>query len=281
MLVPLTREKFEQVIPRIATGPQYKYYWGNFSDFLQRLLISVVSVSAVLLIKSLLGLDFGLIFLVGLIGAFYWLWGPILWAGLRNYKCRGYKYGGFFRGRILDVWLTDEVKGKQETVNNKGELVIVENREKIINIEVGDESGFETSIQAPLRNEYKGINTGQKVEMVVMSNRPDLSEIEEISDIYIPSRNMWVGNYPFLSREFFTEVSKRIRDGYDEDRPQRRRGRESEQKQRYYQDDRDDTYDRDDRYDRDNRYDRYDRDDRYDRYDKRNKSNRYEEDYDY
>jgi hypothetical protein len=281
MLVPLTREKFEQVIPRIATGPQYKYYWGNFSDFLQRLLISVVSVSAVLLIKSLLGLDFGLIFLVGLIGAFYWLWGPILWAGLRNYKCRGYKYGGFFRGRVLDVWLTDEVKGKQETVNNKGELVIVENREKIINIEVGDESGFETSIQAPLRNEYKGINPGQKVEMVVMSNRPDLSEIEEISDIYIPSRNMWVGNYPFLSREFFTEVSKRIRDGYDEDRPQRRRGRESEQKQRYYQDDRDDTYDRDDRYDRDNRYDRYDRDDRYDRYDKRNKSNRYEEDYDY
>ncbi|MGL5877872.1 MAG: phosphate ABC transporter permease, partial [Xenococcaceae cyanobacterium] len=53
MLVPLTRQKFEQLIPRIATGDQYRYVWGNFSDFLRRLLASVVAVIVVLLLRWL------------------------------------------------------------------------------------------------------------------------------------------------------------------------------------------------------------------------------------
>jgi hypothetical protein len=131
MLVPLTRQKFDQLVPLIATASQYKYYWGKFPDFLQRLLISVVSASVVLVIKVILKLDLGpVVFLLGLIGAFYWLWGPVFWASIRNGKCRRYKYSGFFRGRVLDWWITDEVIGKQETVNNKGELVIVELRSR-------------------------------------------------------------------------------------------------------------------------------------------------------
>ncbi len=223
MLVPLTRQKFEQLIPLIATGPQYKYYWGKFSDFLPRLLISVVSAAVVLLVKFLFRLDFGaIIFLLGLLAALYWFWGPVFWASVRNAKYRRYKYSGFFRGRVLDWWLTEELLGKQETVNNKGDLVIVENREKWINLEVGDDTGFTAEFKAPLRPSYKAIARGQIAEMIVMSNRSDLSTIEEISDIYIPSRDLWVNDYPFLRRDFFNEVSRRLRDDQDE-RPRRRR----------------------------------------------------------
>ncbi|MGH2415844.1 MAG: phosphate ABC transporter permease, partial [Microcystaceae cyanobacterium] len=116
MIVPLTRQKFEQIMPFIATGPQYKYYWGKFPDFLQRLLISVVAVAVVFVIKVILGLDFAIIFLIGLIGALYWLWGPVFWASMRNAKCRRYKYSGFLRGRVLDYWIAEELIGKQETV---------------------------------------------------------------------------------------------------------------------------------------------------------------------
>jgi hypothetical protein len=223
MLVPLTREKFNQLIPWIATGPQYKYCWGKFPEFLQRLLISVVGAAVILLVKVILKLDFGsIIFITGLFGAFYWLWGPVLWASIRNAKCRKYKYSGFFRGRVLDWWITEELIGKQETVNNKGELVIVENREKRINLELGDDSGFTAEFQAPLRPGHKEIVRGQMAEMLVLSNRPDLSRIEEITDIYIPSRNLWVSDYPYVQRDFFTEVSRRLRDDRD-DRPRRRR----------------------------------------------------------
>lgn len=224
MLVPLTRQKFEQLIPLIATGSQYKYYWGKFSDFLQRLLISVVIAAVILLAKVILRLSLGpVVFFLGLVGALYWLWGPVLWASLRNWKCRRYKYGGFFRGRVLDWWITEELLGKQETVNKRGDLVIVENREKRINLEVGDETGFTALLKAPLKVSHKVINPGQVAEMLVMSNRPDLSRIEEITDIYIPNRNLWVSDYPFLRQDFFNEVSRRIRDDREERREQRRR----------------------------------------------------------
>jgi hypothetical protein len=223
MLVPLTRQKFEQIIPLIATGQQYKYYWGKFSNFLQRLLVSVVSVVVILLVKALFGLEFGpILFFLGVIGALFWLWFPVFQASVRNAKCRRYKYSGFFRGRILDWWITDQLMGKQETVNSKGELVIVENREKRINLEVGDDTGFSVELDAPLRPYHKAIARGQIAEMIVMSNRPDLSTIEDFSDVYIPSRDIWVNDYPYIRRDFFAEVSRRLRED-QQDRPRRRR----------------------------------------------------------
>ena len=213
MLVPLTRQKFEQLIPRIATGDQYRYMWGKFAYFLQRLLISVVAVVVVWIIRLFLGEGLGtLLFPPGLVGGFYWLWGPVLWASLRNGEYRKYKYSGFFRGEVLDAYITEELIGKEETVNKKGELMIVENRESRLNIEVGDETGFSTQLQVPLRRAHKELAPGQVAEMVVLSNRSDLSAIAKVTDIYIPSRNLWVSDYPFLQRDIFVEVSNRIRD---------------------------------------------------------------------
>lgn len=229
MLVPLTRQKFEQIIPRIATGEQYRYSWGKFSDFLKRLLISVVTVVVVWLLALVLGEGFqNLLFSLGLIGGLYWLWGPVLWASLRNTEYRKYQYSGFFRGRVLDVFITEELIGKEETVNNKGELVIVENRERRLNLEVGDETGFATELQVPLRRTHQAIAPGQVAEMVVLSNQPDLSSITKLTDIYIPSQNVWVSDYPYLQRDVFLEVSRRIRP----DREQEPRRRSSRRKPR-------------------------------------------------
>jgi hypothetical protein len=222
MLVPLTRQKFEQIIPLIASGQQYKYYWGKFSNLLQRILISVVTVVVIFLVKILFKLDFGLVFVFGVFGAFFWLWYPVFQASIRNAKCRRYKYSGFFRGRVLDWWITDKLTGKQETVNNKGELVIIENREKRINLEVGDDTGFRIEFDAPLRPAHKAIARGQVAEMILMSSRPDLSSIEEFSNIYIPSRNLWVTDYPLLRQDLFNEVSLRLRENQQE-KPRRRR----------------------------------------------------------
>ncbi|TAE61232.1 MAG: phosphate ABC transporter permease [Nostocales cyanobacterium] len=222
MIVPLTREKFEQIVPLIASGLQYKYYWGKFSNFLQRLLISVVTVVMILLLKLLLKLDFNLVFVFGVFGAFFWLWYPVFQASIRNSKCRRYQYSGFFRGRVLDWWITEKLIGKQETVNNKGELVVIENREKRINLEIGDNTGFVVEFDAPLRAAHKAIARGQIAEMIVMSNSPDLSSIEEFSNIYIPSRNLWVSDYPFVREDLFTEMSTRLRN-QQRDQPRRRR----------------------------------------------------------
>lgn len=211
MLKPLTKEKTEQLIPLIATGKQYAYYWGKWSDALNRILISVVGLVVILILDVLFG-DRGeaLILLLGGIIGLYWLWCPVYQASLRNSANRRFKYSGFWRGRVLEVYLTEELIGEEETVNQRGELVIIENREKWINLVLGDRTGFEVEVQAPLQRIYKGIKPGQIAELLVLSNKLDLSQINKISDAYLPQKNIWVGQYPYIQRDVFIEVSRQL-----------------------------------------------------------------------
>ncbi|MEB3829574.1 phosphate ABC transporter permease [Phormidium sp. CCY1219] len=223
MLVPLTRETFHALIPAIATGAQYLYFWGKFNDFLQRLLISVVGILSLTLLVNLLPDEWRpFLLLLGIAIGLYWLWGPVASAARRNYECRRYKYSGFWQGEVLDVFVTEDVVGTEETVNQRGELVIVENRERRLNLEVGDETGFSTIIRVPLRREHKAIAPGDIAEMLVMSNRGDLGRIAKVSDIFLPRINFWVSDYPYLRRDLFEEVSQEV--GYQADRrsPKRR-----------------------------------------------------------
>ncbi|MGB3691671.1 MAG: phosphate ABC transporter permease [Spirulinaceae cyanobacterium] len=216
MLVPLTREKFEQIVPLIATGSQYASVLGKVRDILRRVLISVVGVLVVWLLSTFLGDNVGgLKIILGSIVGLYWLWSPVYWASRRNAAYRKFPYSGFWRGRVTDVFVTDELIGEEETVNNRGELVIVENRERRINIEVADQSGFRELIQAPLKRLHKGIKPGQIAELVVLSKQPDLSLIAAVTDVYLPNLNLWVGAYPYLQRNVFAQVSSELRENYN------------------------------------------------------------------
>ncbi len=77
MLIPLTRKTFETLIPRVATGAQYIYFWGKVSDFLRRLLVSIVGVTVLILgLGLIIGPDIGFFrFLLGIVVGLYWLWG--------------------------------------------------------------------------------------------------------------------------------------------------------------------------------------------------------------
>lgn len=223
MLVPITRQKFEQIIPVLATGPQYGYFWGKFPDFLKRLLISVIAVVGVSLLRVFFGSSFdGLILLLCIVAGLYWLWGPIYWATMRNMEIRRYPYSGFWRGEVVDVYVTEDLIGKEETVNNSGELVIVENRERRLNVEVEDENGFGTRVQVPLRRIHKGIAAGQVAEMLVLSYQPDLRNIVKTTDIYIPSLNRFVSDYPYLQPDVFAQVSQKLSQFEDEEEPVKR-----------------------------------------------------------
>ena len=212
MLIPLTRESFEELIPVIATGSQYLYCWGKFADLLKRLLISAVGVLIILIIANYFAENLKpFLFIVGIFMGFYWLWGPILIASRRNVECRRYKYSGLWQGKVFDRFVTEELMSTEETVNNEGELVLVENRERRLNLEVGDRSGPLTTLQVPLRKEHKGIAIGEAAQLLVMSNLQDLSRISQVSDIYLPRLDLWVSDYPYLRRDIFLVIGDEIR----------------------------------------------------------------------
>ena len=213
MLIPLRREKFEQLIPVIATGNQYAYFWGQLRDIVRRVLISVVAIVVVLILGLVAGEGAqALVLMLGVIAGLYWLWAPVYWASMRNAAYRRIPYSGILQGRVLDVFITEELIGEEQTVNNRGELVIIENRERRINIEVGDESGFRTQLQSPLRRTHKVIRPGDVAELVVLSQQKNLARILKISDAYLPQHNLWIGEYPYLQRDAFSQVSRQLRD---------------------------------------------------------------------
>jgi hypothetical protein len=237
MLIPINREKFEQLIPRIATGPQYNYCWGKARDFLTRLLISVIGVVVVWVMHLFLGNSFDAVSLMlGVAAGFYWLWGPIYWASRRNSKLRNYKYSGFWQGQVLDIYVTEELTREEEDVNKKGELVIIENRERRLNIEVGDETGFRVELQVPLKRTYKQIARGQTVEMLVVAHQPNLNRLEKFTDLYLPERNLWVSDYPYLQQQIFEQLSQRIGSDTPNEKPRRRSPKYSSRYADNYQD---------------------------------------------
>ncbi len=213
MLIPLTRKTFEELIPAVATSDQYRYCWGKPADFIKRLLISGVCASAWIILEITVASDSikPVLLILGLITILYWFWGPVVEASLRNIKCRKYPYCGFWQGKVIDYYLTEEVTSEQESVNQRGELIIIENLERRINVEVGDAQGFTTVIQAPLNRSHKKIHRGQVAQLIVMSFLDDLSSINQISDLYIPSQNLWVSDYPYLRRDTFIDLSRWVR----------------------------------------------------------------------
>ncbi len=215
MLIPLSRKTFENIIPLAATSNQYKYFWGKPSDALRRVLISISGIFGILFLRLFFGesLDI-LLFMAGAVTGFYWLWAPVYFATQRNREYRRYEFSGFWSGEVIDKFISEDLVSTQETVNKKGELVIIENREKRLTLEVGDDTDFTARIQVPLKKEHRNIRVGDWAEMLVLSNRPDLSRIMKITDVYIPDANLWVSDYPYLRRDAFIDVSKRIRRGY-------------------------------------------------------------------
>ena len=111
MLVPITRQTFENLIPAVATGEQYKYCWGKPRDFLKRLLISAVCLAIWIFLEYTVEGDTLriLILIAGISSSLYWLWMPVWEASWRNIKYRKYPYAGFLQGKILDFYISEAV----------------------------------------------------------------------------------------------------------------------------------------------------------------------------
>ncbi|XPM59344.2 MAG: hypothetical protein EDM05_018280 [Leptolyngbya sp. IPPAS B-1204] len=43
-----------------------------------------------------------------------------------------------------------------------------------------------------------------------MSNRPDLSRISFVSDVFLPDNDLWVSDYPYVRKDVFMDVSRRL-----------------------------------------------------------------------
>jgi hypothetical protein len=211
MIIPLKRQNFNELIPSVPTSDQYQYYWGSSQDAFRRVLISV----ALLIVFSLLysrtpDTNWGpIMFICAGLGGLYWMLAPVAIASIRNAKLRKYGFCGFWQARVLDIYVSEEVLSKQESFSDRGRLEIVHNTETFLNLELGDRSGFTTTIRVPMQRQFKRIKRKQMACMLVFANDPSFNRIAKTTtDLFIPQVNVWVSDYPYLRRDAFIDLTK-------------------------------------------------------------------------
>ena len=212
MLIPLRPGELPRLIPAVATGPQFNASSGSPQKLLQRLFISVIGGVITLLISQsvLFSSQAGPIALmVGVVFLLYMLWGPIREASRRNASLRRYPAAAIFEGEVADLFIREQVEGRQETTDRQGRLELVENRRSWLCLELEDEQGYLGLIRFPYVKKHQKIRRGMVVRCLVLSERPDFSRIAALSDAWLPQLNIWVGEYPYLLRPAFQELCQR------------------------------------------------------------------------
>jgi hypothetical protein len=213
MITPLKRGKFDELVPSVPTSDQYQFFWGKGQDVFQRVLISValLVVFALLYNRTPDNVWGVVMFICSGLGGLYWMLAPVLQAGQRNSKLRKFDYCGFWQARVLDVYLSEEVLSKQESIDSRGRLEVNYNTESFLNLELGDRSGFVTTLRVPMRREYKRIAPKQLICMILLSNDRQFRRVSRLmTDAYLPQLNLWISDYPYLRRDAFEELTRYI-----------------------------------------------------------------------
>jgi hypothetical protein len=211
MLIPLKPGELQRLIPAVATGPQFSFCSGNPQKILQRVLISVIGgVISLLIAQSQFSYRFGSVWLVaGFVLLLYVLWGPILEAGRRNATLRRYPRAAIYEARVGDLFTKELVEQRKEQADQRGRLELVENRRTWLSLELEDDEGYLGSVRFPMEKKHQTIRRGMVVRGLVLSERPDFSRIDAMTDAWIPQIKAWVGEYPYLLRPAFEELCLR------------------------------------------------------------------------
>ena len=211
MLLMIRRTELETLIPAVATGSQFNSALGSPRKILQRVMISsIIGVILLVFSQSQVTSQFYPIWLIlGVISLLYILWSPILEASRRNSKLRAYPYSAIFHGEISDINLNERIINSHEQANNRGELELIENRRTWMTLSLSDEDGYLTDLSFPREKSHSALRVGQEILCLVLCNYKDFSDTIEVSDCWLPRQNLWIGEYPYLLRPAFQELSRK------------------------------------------------------------------------
>jgi hypothetical protein len=152
MLLELTPEECESVIPLVPTRLQYAAYWSDALNSVGRIITAILVGVALLVLSRAFGEGsfLGAVsFLAGFLSLLYpFLWGPLYTISRRQMAFREIPYGGLFFGQVLSTRRYEVVVEERKKLDEDGELYIEEVRERQFEMEIGDETGVTYRVRA-------------------------------------------------------------------------------------------------------------------------------------
>ena len=192
-ITALSRGEAESILPRLGTGDQYKYYWGAWETGLQRVGLSLlVGLTTSDSSPWLSAAAFSFIF-----------WGPVAQAALRNRSVQKFPFAGLWHARVLELRVLqrfpDELRESPNRARDTRPL-------DVLQCVVGDDSGAQVMLEAPVGPSNERIQVGDSAELAVVSDLRTLHRFQVVRDAFLPASKSWICDYPFLARVPFERL---------------------------------------------------------------------------
>ena len=201
-LTPVSRAVMRKMVPRQVSLEQYGSYWGTSQiERVQRVFESVIVAYGgawlawfcSFMIGPLLSAVIG----VGLI--FNWVYTPWLNAKKRNAKIwpkgKNLNYG-LYSGRIQSLTKLRRRRGK----------MIGDVSQEYLRMVVVDEFDRQLEVITQWQEMYSDLRSQMKCECILASPKKDFSVLLTITEVWVPSCDCWVGDYPYLNRDAFESL---------------------------------------------------------------------------
>ena len=206
MLIPIKSKQITKLIPAVGTGGQFKYTLGNPKKILQRVIISSIGGFISLIISSTGDQTNNFWLLLCVAFFLYIIWGPILESSRKNSRYKQSKFYSLFDGYISDIYKTEKIESSREQSNRQGRLELIEKKRTWLVIELEDEDGYLDKISFPMENKHSQIRIGSNIRCLVSSNYRNFDREIYLTDAWLPEKNIWIGEYPYLLRPAFEEI---------------------------------------------------------------------------
>ena len=204
----LTNGEVQKCLPIAATSNQYGYFWGTTDAAVQRVAISLLGV---VLCSTINDFEIGTALQVPF--ATFFLWAPVALAARRNAAARAGEFVGLWRAEVKDIEVVEVLENTFDTARRKkssrgnrrkatSEMLLIDFIDPI--------SSFEVSFRIPNERRYDDVQIGDACELLVSSDDDLFRNFVAIREAYVPELDVWVGEYPFLDRNGFVLVSKRV-----------------------------------------------------------------------
>jgi hypothetical protein len=199
-LVGISKKRLLSVIPRRVTTEQIKSYWGNnpkvrLQKILESFLVSYGGLWGAWFLSFMAG-NYVAAFM-GTFLCFNWMYTPWLHAKKRNAKmwpATGEKiYYALFMGRIKQLKRVKRRAGKSiGAVAQEYLLLLME-----------DEKGRELEVVTQWESSHKNLRKDMRCHTVISSLDRDFASIFMVADLWAPSCDVWIGDYPYLNQQEF------------------------------------------------------------------------------
>lgn len=202
-IVPISRKAMRKVCPPSKVSiHQYGSYWGtNSMERVQRIFESVIVAYggawlawfSSFMVGSLVSAVIGTALVLN------WVYLPWLNARRRNAKMwpsEGQLYYALFSGRIISLKRLKRRAGK----------MIGAVAQEYLQLIIADESERELEVITTWQDCYSHLRAQMKCETIIASPLRDFSSLYTMTELWVPSTDCWVGDYPYLRRDKFENL---------------------------------------------------------------------------